>query len=68
MEYKKFFWINLCGSSIYVGLYLSLGIFFHNTMENLIKQVDIVRHSVFGGFILVMAVIVSIYISKWLSK
>src|SRR5690606_17174586 len=57
MEHKKFLWVNLCGSSIYVGLYLSLGIFFHTAMENLIDQVNIVRHSVFGGFILVMAVI-----------
>ncbi len=68
MDYKKFLLVNLCGSLSYVTVYLSLGIFFHNAMENLIKQVDVVRHSVFGGFILISAVILSIYISKWLSK
>lgn len=68
MKYKNFFLINLCGSLIYVGLYLSLGIFFHTAMENLFKEVDIVRHSIFGGFMLLMAVVISVYISRWLSK
>tara|TARA_R110002167_G_scaffold43788_3_gene132133 strand:+ start:4016 stop:4606 length:591 start_codon:yes stop_codon:yes gene_type:complete len=68
MHYRKFFIVNMCGSFTYVAIYLSLGIFFHNAMESLIKQVDIVRHSVFGIFILLMAVVISIMISRWMSK
>jgi membrane protein DedA with SNARE-associated domain len=68
MPYRKFFIVNMCGSLAYVSIYLSLGIFFHNAMENLVKQVDIVRHSIFGAFILIMAVVISLMVSRWLSK
>ena len=68
MEYRKFFLVNMLGSMTYVSVYLCLGFFFHSAMENLINKVDIVRHSVFGGIILILAVVISILVSKWLSK
>ena len=68
MGYRKFFFVNMLGSLTYVSLYLCLGYFFHTAMEDLIKQVDIVRHSVFGGLILVLAIAISILVSRWLSK
>lgn len=68
MHYRKFFLINMFGSITYVSVYICLGFFFHSAMENLINQVDLVRHSVFGGIILLLAVIISILVSKWLSK
>ena len=58
----------MMGSLAYVSVYICLGFFFHSAMEKLINQVDIVRHSVFGGIILLMAVIISVLVSKWLSK
>jgi|TARA_R110001606_G_scaffold20859_1_gene74235 membrane protein DedA with SNARE-associated domain len=68
MHYSKFFLVNMMGSLAYVSVYICLGFFFHSAMEKLINQVDIVRHSVFGGIILLMAVIISVLVSKWLSK
>jgi len=68
MRFRQFFVVNMCASLANVVLYLGLGIFFHNAMESIIKEVEVVRHSVFGVFIIIMAVVISLYVSKWLSK
>lgn len=67
ISHKRFFIVNMCASSIYVALYLTLGIFFHNTIEHVIHKLELQQHAVFGIFILIMAISISLLVNKWLN-
>lgn len=66
ITYKQFFLINTSASLLFVGFYLSLGFIFHNSIEHITNQVNSFRNSILGILIIIVAIIMSIYIGKWL--
>lgn len=68
LPYKHFLLINSVGTLTYVTVYLSMGYYFHHAMELIIKKVEIYHHGIFAVFVLTMAVLISLYVNKWLSR
>lgn len=66
ITFKQFFLINTSASLLFVCFYLSLGFIFHNSIENISSQVNSFRNSILGILIIIIAIIMSLYIGKWL--
>lgn len=66
ISFKQFFLINSSAAVLYVCIYVSLGYIFHTSIEYITAQFEIFQNSMLGIFIIILTVILSILIGKWL--
>jgi membrane-associated protein len=68
VKYKVFLTVNTIGSVLYVGIYVTLGFLFRGAMEQLVNRLSIYQHGIFGAVVIILAVVVSLSVNKWLSR
>jgi membrane-associated protein len=58
VKWRLFFVINGIGTIIFITIYIAAGMLFHNSLEYLLKELEIVQHSVFIVFMILITVVV----------
>ncbi|WP_413997638.1 DedA family protein [Flavobacterium sp. W1B] len=58
VKWSLFFLVNGLGTIVFVIVYIAVGMLFHHSLEYLLKELEIIRHSIFVGFMIVITLIV----------
>lgn len=58
VKWQTFFIVNGVGTIIFIIVYIAVGMLFHSSLEYLMKEVELLRHSIFIVFMVVITVIV----------
>lgn len=58
VKWRLFFWVNGLGTILFVTIYIAAGMLFHHSLEYLLKELEVIRHSVFIISMLILTVIV----------
>jgi membrane protein DedA with SNARE-associated domain len=61
LDLKKFVFFDTIGLSLFVILYISLGIFFHAGLHSVIGKLDYVRHIIFIGAAILIGVLLFVF-------
>ncbi|KIA86362.1 DedA family protein [Flavobacterium sp. AED] len=58
VKWQTFFVVNGIGTIIFIIVYIALGMLFHSSLEYLLKEVELLRHSIFIVFMVVITIVV----------
>lgn len=58
VKWSLFFVVNGIGTVIFIIIYIAAGMLFHNSLAYLLKEVEILRHSIFIGFMIVITIFI----------
>lgn len=64
LPFKKFLLTDWLALSLFTALYISLGVLFHKTLYNLLKELELLRHSIFILLVMVIVVLIVIWMRK----
>ena len=57
VKWSTFFIVNGIGTIIFIIIYIAIGMLFHNSLEYLVKELEILRHSIFVVFMIVITIV-----------
>ena len=58
VKWRLFFLVNGLGTIIFVMIYIAAGMFLHNSLEYLLKELEIIQHSIFIIFMVIITLVV----------
>lgn len=58
VKWQTFFIVNGVGTIIFIIVYIAVGMLFHSSLEYLMKEVELLRHSIFIVFMVVITVVI----------
>ena len=58
VKWQTFFVVNGIGTIIFILIYIAVGMLFHSSLEYLLKQVELLRHSIFIGSMILITLVV----------
>jgi membrane protein DedA with SNARE-associated domain len=58
VKWQTFFIINGIGTIIFIIVYIGVGMLFHSSLEYLLKEVELLRHSIFIVFMVIITIVV----------
>lgn len=58
VKWSLFFVVNGIGTVIFIIIYIAAGMLFHNSLAYLLKEVEILRHSIFIGFMIIITIFI----------
>lgn len=58
VKWQTFFVVNGIGNIIFILFYIAVGMLFHSSLEYLLKEVELLRHSIFTIFMVVITIVV----------
>ncbi|MFV5697976.1 DedA family protein [Flavobacterium sp. ZT3R17] len=58
VKWQTFFIVNSIGTIIFIIVYIAVGMLFHSSLEYLLKEVELLRHSIFIVFMIVITIVV----------
>ncbi|MFV5685289.1 DedA family protein [Flavobacterium sp. GB2R13] len=64
VKWQTFFVINGIGTIIFIIVYIAVGMLFHSSLEYLLKEVELLRHSIFIVFMVVITIVVFFKFSR----
>lgn len=68
ISWRLFFWVNMAATAFYTTLYMFFGIFFHNSLQKIFKELHQLQHSLFGLLMLIAAVLIILSTNRMLKK
>jgi membrane protein DedA with SNARE-associated domain len=64
VKWQTFFVVNGIGTIIFIIVYIAVGMLFHSSLEYLLKEVELLRHSIFIVFMVVITIVVFFKFSR----
>ena len=58
VKWRLFFLVNGLGTIIFVMIYIAAGMFLHNSLEYLLKELEIIQHSICIIFMVIITLVV----------